>query len=220
MKELEQVLAQNKAWAEKRVQEDDSYFSRLASGQSPRFLWIGCADSRVPANNITALEPGELFVHRNIANSFYQTDMNALSVLHYAVEVLEVQNIIVCGHYGCGGIQSALTDNFDDLPMHWVQPIRTMAEEHQKELSKLNGIERVDKMCEINVMYQVNNIVQSSIVQKRWLKGHYVSVTGLIYNLEDGLLNTVTPVIDQTHFNQEWKACSSPTEHAKSLFKS
>ena len=200
MKNIQALIDQNHSWAEEIKSKNPDFFKNLSKQQTPNYLWIGCSDSRVPPNVVTDLEPGELFVHRNIANSFYQTDMNALSVLYYAVEVLDVDYVFVCGHYGCGGVQAALSDNFDDLPMHWVQPIRTIANRYEDKVTGLSDSEKVNKMCEYNVKYQVRHIAQSSIVQKAWKKNKTLYISGLIHNLADGLLSQLTERIDQDNY--------------------
>lgn len=200
MKNIQALIERNHSWAEEIRETNPEFFEQLSKEQTPNYLWIGCSDSRVPANVVTNLEPGELFVHRNIANSFYQVDMNALSVLYYAVEALDVDYIFVCGHYGCGGVQSALSQNFDDLPMHWVQPIRTIAHRYEDELNELSEDEKVNKVCEYNVKYQVRHIAQSSIVQKAWKNDKTLYICGLIYDLKDGHLEQLTPRIDKDNY--------------------
>lgn len=195
MRDIQNLLEKNHNWADKQVKISPDFFKKLTSQQNPKFLWIGCSDSRVPANVITDLDPGELFVHRNIANCFNQTDMNALSVLHYAIEVLKIEYVIVTGHYGCGGVKAALTDNFDDLPMHWVQPIRNLEKKFKDQLIGLTGDDLINRVCELNVKQQIENLINSSVIQKAWRGGSNIKMVGFIYDLSDGYLKQVTEII-------------------------
>lgn len=170
-------------------QRDPEYFSRLSQQQTPEYLWIGCSDSRVPANQIIDLPPGEVFVHRNIANMVVHTDLNCLSVLHYAVHVLRVQHVIVCGHYGCGGIAAAMDNQQHGLIDNWLRHIQDVIRLHRDELDALDSpTDRVDRLCELNVTEQVRNLCQSSVMRRAWEAGIQVAVHGVIYRLEDGLL--------------------------------
>ncbi|WP_018276502.1 carbonate dehydratase [Teredinibacter turnerae] len=197
MEQLDTLFQNNRAWAEAIKAEDPEFFEKLAKQQSPEYLWIGCADSRVPANEIVGLLPGELFVHRNIANCVVHTDLNCLSVIHYAIEMLKIKHIIVCGHYGCGGVQAALQNQQYGLADHWVRNIRDVYYNNRK---KLDGItddkERVDRLCEINVKQQVANVCHIPVVQNAWASGQSLAVHGWIYSIQDGLLRNITSVVD------------------------
>lgn len=197
MSELGFLFENNTRWAEEIKAEDPEFFKKLASQQSPQFLWIGCSDSRVPANEIVGLLPGELFVHRNIANAVVHTDLNCLSVLYYAVSVLKIKHIIVCGHYGCGGIQAALGDRQMGLADHWLRNIRDIYYNKREQFEdSLSERDRVNLLCELNVAQQVANVTHTSIVQNAWDQGQDLSVHGWIYDIGDGLLKKLTPVID------------------------
>ena len=197
MSELGFLFENNTRWAEEIKAEDPEFFKKLASQQSPQFLWIGCSDSRVPANEIVGLLPGELFVHRNIANAVVHTDLNCLSVLYYAVSVLKIKHIIVCGHYGCGGIQAALGDKQMGLADHWLRNIRDIYYNKREQFEdSLSERDRVNLLCELNVAQQVANVTHTSIVQNAWDQGQDLSVHGWIYDIGDGLLKKLTPVID------------------------
>jgi len=179
----------NRHWAADKLAEDPAFFSRLASQQAPEYLWIGCSDSRVPANEIIGLAPGEVFVHRNVANLVLHSDMNCLSVLQYAVEVLKVKHIIVCGHYGCGGVKTAVESQSRGLISNWLRPIRELAESRAKELTEFGDeAERSNRLCELNVMRQVQNVANTTIVQDAWQHAQELSVHGLCYGVGDGLL--------------------------------
>lgn len=183
------LLDNNRKWAAAKSERDPDFFPRLARQQAPEFLWIGCSDSRVPANEIVDVDPGELFVHRNVANLVVATDMNLLSVLQFAVEVLHVRHIIVCGHYGCGGVQAALRNVELGLIDNWLQPIKEIARAHRQALAALpDERSRVTRLCELNVQQQVGNVAATAVVQKAWAKGRDLGVHGWIYGLEDGRL--------------------------------
>ncbi|MBI1386214.1 MAG: carbonic anhydrase [Rhizobiales bacterium] len=187
------ILAQNAKWALERRTEDPDYFARLQSLQTPEYLWIGCSDSRVPANTITGLEPGEVFVHRNVANVVYAADLNCMSVLQYAVEVLQVRQIIVCGHHGCGGVRAALKGNAPGLVNHWLEPIRDLARLHRTAVEACGTErERIDLLCELNVRMQVHHVVNSPIVERAWEAGRELQVHGLVYSLADGVLRNLS----------------------------
>jgi carbonic anhydrase len=190
MKFLPKLFANNRAWAEKMKREDPKYFQRLSQTQTPEFLWIGCADSRVPANEIVGLGPGELFVHRNIANIVPPFDANVHSVLQYAVEALKVKHIIVCGHYGCGGVLAALRD-WSGLPLeNWLAYVRAVYREHKNELDAAPTEElRWRRLCELNVIAQVQAVRDAEVVKQAWRKDQPVVVHGWIYDLKEGLLN-------------------------------
>ena len=189
MKLLPQLFESNREWAAKMVQEDPAFFQRLSRQQAPEFLWIGCADSRVPANQILGLLPGEIFVHRNVANLVTPADINCLSVVQYAVEVLQVKHIIVCGHYSCGGVRAALGDRSLGLIDNWLAPIRQISRRKQAELAAIQAEdERVSRMCEWNVMAQVVNLGHTQVVMDAWARGQSLSLHGWIYDISDGLL--------------------------------
>jgi carbonic anhydrase len=190
MATLEQLLENNRTWAAERVKRDPTFFSRLAQQQAPEFLWIGCSDSRVPANEIVGLDPGELFVHRNVANVVVHTDLNCLSVLQFAVDVLKVRHVIVCGHYGCGGIRAALENDAHGLIDNWLRHVQDVARAHEVTLNAIPDLNaRVDRLCELNVIDQVQNVARTTIVQDAWRRGHAVQLHGWIYGLKDGLIS-------------------------------
>ncbi|KPV39083.1 hypothetical protein AN478_12295 [Thiohalorhabdus denitrificans] len=188
MGEIRNLLDNNRRWAEGIQEEHPEFFPQLAHQQSPDYLWIGCADSRVPANQIVNLPPGEVFVHRNIANLAPHNDFNYLSVLQYAVEVLKVHHVIVTGHYGCGGIRAALKGGGSGFITGWLEMIRDVADRHREELDGLDEEERVSRLCELNVSHQVANVCRSQVVREAWERGQPLQVHGWIYALNDGLL--------------------------------
>jgi carbonic anhydrase len=184
------LLDNNKKWVESKLSLDPDFFNKLSSGQQPPVLWIGCADSRVPANEIIGADPGEVFVHRNIANMVVHSDMNMLSVLDYAVNVLEVKHVIVCGHYGCGGVQTAMTNKHVGLIDNWIRHIKDVYRFHQEELNNIeNEKERFNRFVELNVVEQVLNVAKTSIVQSAWERGQNLHVHGWVYDIHDGLIN-------------------------------
>lgn len=186
---IEDLLANNRRWAQARVSQDPDFFPRLSRQQNPDFLWIGCADSRVPANEIVGMDPGELFVHRNVANLVLPSDLNCLTVIQYAVEVLNVEHIIVCGHYGCGGVRAAMRDTQLGLIDNWLQPIRLLRERHAEELAALGSdAARSDRLCELNVRAQCRSVAATTIVQNAWHRGQPLSVHAWVYALADGLI--------------------------------
>ena len=185
---LDELLERNREWATATVADDPGFFAALAEGQSPEYLWIGCADSRVPANEIVGLAPGELFVHRNVANVVAHTDLNCLSVRHYAVDVLAVAHVIVCGHYGCGGIQAALEDARHGLVDNWLRHVMDVADQHADEIASLPEVRRLDRLCELNVVEQAANVCETTIVQDAWSRAQELTVHGVVYGLRDGLL--------------------------------
>ena len=186
---LDELLARNSAWATRIKTADPEYFYRLAHQQSPHYLWIGCSDSRVPSTQLLDLAPGEMFVHRNVANLVVNTDLNCLSVIQYAVEVLKVQRIIVCGHYGCGGVQAAYAKSKLGLIDNWLRHLRDVIEKHSARLDEIGDKEeRVRRVCELNVVEQVVNVSQTAVVQEAWGRGQGLVVDGVIYGLDDGLL--------------------------------
>jgi len=197
MKTLAPLFERNRAWAARRVAADPGFFSSLAAQQSPGYLWIGCSDSRVPANEIVDLAPGELFVHRNVANLVVHTDVNCLSVLQYAVDVLKVRHVIVCGHYGCGGVRAALDGSAHGLIENWLRHVQDTARPHRAELAALGDIHaQVDHLCELNVVEQVRNVARTTIVQDAWRRGQAVDLHGWIYSLNDGLLRDLGVTIN------------------------
>lgn len=188
-KEYRQLLLQNKAWVERRHQEDPQFFSRLANQQHPKFLWIGCSDSRVPANQITGTDPGEVFVHRNIANMVVHSDMNMLSVLDYAVNVLMVEHVIVCGHYGCGGVRAAMGQKQFGIIDNWIRHIKDVYRFYEKELDAIKDVQaRENRFIELNVIEQVYHLCKTSIIQNAWQKRQGPYVHGWVYNVADGII--------------------------------
>ena len=201
---LESLLARNIEWSAARHDADPGYFARLAALQAPEFFWIGCSDSRVPANVVAGLDPGEVFVHRNVANVVHSTDMNLLSALEFAVEALKVREIIVCGHYGCGGVKAATEDLPHGLSDHWLEPIRRLARSYAVDLAACEGDEdRRDKLAELNVVEGVRRVSETPILQKAWARGADVRVHGLIYGLKDGRLRNLDCSIGPGHFVEE-----------------
>lgn len=191
-----QLLQNNKNWVRSKLDQDPDYFKRLSLGQSPPILWIGCADSRVPANEIIGANPGEVFVHRNIANMVVHSDMNMLSVLDYAVNVLKVKHIIVCGHYGCGGVQAAMTNKNIGLIDNWIRHIKDVYRFHQDELNAIeNETERFNRFVELNVVEQVLDLAKTSIVQTAWEGGQQVHVHGWVYGIHDGIIKDLDMTI-------------------------
>jgi carbonic anhydrase len=188
LKTLQRFLDRNKLWAERVLEKDPGFFTKLSKQQNPEYLWIGCSDSRVPANQIIDLPPGEVFVHRNIANVVVHTDLNCLSVIHYAVEVLKVKHIIVCGHYGCGGVHAAMESCEHGLIDNWLRHIKDVRRFNAEILNDLAEEQQFDKLCELNVKEQVRNVCSTTIVQKAWRDGAELFVHGWIYNISNGLL--------------------------------
>ena len=189
MKELKALFEKNRHWAEALKAEDPNYFKNLAEAQSPKYLWIGCSDSRVPANQIISLPPGEVFVHRNIANVVVHTDLNCLSVIQFAVDVLRVKHIIVCGHYGCAGIKAAMENEEHGLIDNWLRHIKDVSRFNAAKLDGLSHEKKLDMLCELNVIEQVTNVCNSTIVQNAWKNGMALSVHGWVYGIEDGILS-------------------------------
>ncbi|WP_297337400.1 carbonate dehydratase [Algoriphagus sp.] len=200
MNQYEKLLLQNKSWSEEMSEQDKNFFTRLAHQQKPKFLWIGCSDSRVPANEITGTDPGEIFVHRNIANMVVHTDLNLLSVLQYAVEVLKVEHIIVCGHYGCGGVEAAISHNNLGLINKWLRNIKEVYLTYEQELNQIeNHTEKVNRLVELNIQEQCADLLKTSIVQKAWLERKGPHVHGWVYGLDNGLVKellTIEPDIE------------------------
>jgi carbonic anhydrase len=194
---LDTLFKNNRRWAAQREKTEPGYFSRLAEIQRPEYLWIGCSDSRVPANEIVGLDPGELFVHRNVANVVVHTDLNCLSVIQFAVHNLGVKHIIVCGHYGCGGVRAATESKSYGLMDNWLRHIKDVYRDHARELDRLRGArQRADRLCELNVKAQVANVCATSAVQDAWKKGKSLTIHGWIYDIRDGLLNDLGLVVD------------------------
>ncbi len=192
MQPLQHLFDNNKAWAASIKEKEPDFFRRLSRHQAPKYLWIGCSDSRVPANQIIGLQPGEVFVHRNIANLVVHTDLNCLSVLQYAVEVLKVRHIILCGHYGCGGVQAALENHEHGLIDNWLRHIKDVIRFNPSQFEGLGHKEKLDLLCELNVKEQVTNICNTTIVQNAWKQGRELSVHGWIYSIEDGILRDLS----------------------------
>ncbi|HSX38831.1 MAG TPA: carbonate dehydratase [Chlamydiales bacterium] len=190
MKELKILFENNACWVAKRISQDPGYFKKLAGDQVPNYLWIGCSDSRVPANEIIALEPGELFVHRNVANIFPHTDFNCLSVLEFAINILKIKHVIVCGHYGCGGVNAAMQDHHLGLVDNWLRHIRDVYAKSKEELDRIeNKNDRSRRLVELNVLQQVLNVCHTSIVQEAWTRKQPLYVHGWAYDMESGFLN-------------------------------
>jgi carbonic anhydrase len=202
-----QLLANNKQWVQSKLDKDPEYFKKLARGQKPPVLWIGCADSRVPANEIIGAEPGDVFVHRNIANMVIHSDMNMLSVLDYAVNVLEVKHIIVCGHYGCGGVQTAMTNKHVGLIDNWIRHIKDVYRFHQEELNAIADEKlRFNRFVELNVVEQVLDLAKTSIVQGAWERNQEVHVHGWVYDISDGLIKDLDITIrDNSSLSQVYQ---------------
>jgi carbonic anhydrase len=195
--ELDELFENNRQWSDKIKSSDPDFFTRLSEQQNPEYLWIGCSDSRVPATQIVDKDPGTIFVHRNIANVVVHTDLNCLSVMQYAVDVLKVKHIIVCGHYGCGGVAASLGDADNGLIDNWLLHIRDVYEKHQAAVDSAESEkERINSLCEFNVNEQVRHVAQTSIVKNAWIGGQNLSVNGLIYSLEDGIVKDL--LVSQT----------------------
>jgi len=193
---INHLFDNNKAWAARIRQQDPDFFTTLSLQQSPKYLWIGCSDSRVPANQIVGLNPGELFVHRNIANLVVHTDLNCLSVMQFAVEILKVEHIIVCGHYGCSGVQAAFRGDRLGLSDNWLRHIQDVRQKHEKTLANAEG-EASDRLCELNVIEQVANVCETTIARDAWERGQQLAVHGWIYGLDDGLLRDLQVTRDK-----------------------
>lgn len=202
MKAYEKLLLENKAWAQEKVSDDPDYFNRLAHLQTPDFLWIGCSDSRVPANEITGTQPGEIFVHRNVANMVVHTDLNLLTVLDYAVNHLKVKHVIVCGHYGCGGVKASMTNHNFGIINKWLRNIKDVYRFHREELDNITDEDaRADRLVELNVQEQVMNLAKTSIIQKAWEHEQRPHLHGWVYGLKDGLINPIFEMNAKTHID-------------------
>ena len=189
MRSLAKLFENNRAWSERIRQQDPHFFEELSRQQRPRYLWIGCADSRVPANEIVGLRPGELFVHRNVANVVVHSDLNCLSVMQFAVEVLQIEHIIVCGHYGCSGVSVALQNQRVGLADNWLRHVQDVHSKHEARVASLSSLpQRIDRMCELNVLEQVLNVSQTTVVRDAWDRGQGLTVHGWVYGLKDGLV--------------------------------
>jgi carbonic anhydrase len=192
MKPYKELLEENRRWAAEKIGQDPQYFERLSHLQTPEFLWIGCSDSRVPANEITGTQPGEIFVHRNVANMVVHTDLNLLTVLEYAVNQLKVKHVIVCGHYGCGGVQAAMTNHNFGIINKWLRNIKDVHRLHREEVDVITDEEqRIDRMVELNVQEQVMNLAKTSIIQKAWKQQQQPHLHGWVYGLKDGLIKPI-----------------------------
>jgi carbonic anhydrase len=214
---LEHLFAQNRAWSEAIRARDPEFFLKLSRQQSPEYLWIGCSDSRVPANEIVNLLPGEMFVHRNIANVVVHTDLNCLSVMQFAVDVLKVKHIIVCGHYGCSGVRAALRCDRVGLADNWLRHVQDVSEKHQGCLHAVAGDhERANVLCELNVIEQVSNVCQTTIVRDAWHRGQQLTVHSWIYGLKDGLMrNLGMSVSDAAHYEIQYRAALAAIQSGK-----
>jgi carbonic anhydrase len=195
--DLSSLLEANRRWAEAVKQREPGFFTRLARQQSPRYMWIGCADSRVPANEITGLDPGEVFVHRNVANVVVHSDLNALSTIQFAVEHLKVRHIIVVGHYGCAGVRAAMRGLRVGLADNWLRHVQDVRLRHRKRLEHLSPEQQEDVLCEMNVIEQVGNVALSTVIQDAWARGQPVSIHGWVYGLKDGLLKDLECTMDR-----------------------
>ncbi|MBU3596948.1 carbonate dehydratase [Polynucleobacter bastaniensis] len=196
---LDQLFANNREWAEAMIAKDANFFKRLVSQQAPEYLWIGCSDSRVPANDIVNLLPGELFVHRNVANVVVHTDLNCLSVIQFAIDLLKVKHILVVGHYGCSGVHAALTDKRVGLADNWLRHVKDVHQKHERYLGEvIPSPKRQDRLCELNVIEQVVNVCETTIVQDAWARGQDLTVHGWTYRLETGLVNDLGMSISST----------------------
>jgi carbonic anhydrase len=213
--DLSHLFENNRTWAAKVTAAQPDFFQKLAAQQAPEYLWIGCSDSRVPANEIVGLLPGELFVHRNVANVVVHTDLNCLSVLQYAVDVLRVRHVIVCGHYGCGGVKSALDEAKLGLIDNWLRHVQDVAQQHETELNALSGEARVDRLCELNVAEQVLNTARSTVVQDAWDRNQPLTIHGCVYGLHDGIMRdleaTVANLADVADLARRLPAGTYPT---------
>jgi carbonic anhydrase len=192
---LKTLLDANEHWADAMALGDPDFFRRLENQQTPEYLWIGCSDSRVPANQITGLQPGEVFVHRNVANQVVETDFNVLAVLQYAVDVLKVKHVIVCGHYGCGGVRAALENFRHGLIDNWLSGIRALSRKHKDELTQLPHEQAVDRLCELNVLAQAKHVARSTIIEDAWERGQAISVHSWIYRLDNGKIKPLAAAI-------------------------
>ena len=192
---LDHLFDRNVAWADRKTRDDPHFFRRLAEQQAPRYLWIGCSDSRITANDVLGLDPGEVFVHRNIANVVHTSDMNVLAVLEFAVEYLKVEHVIVCGHYGCGGVRRALDVDRGAWLGDWLQPIAMLVHKHRGVFASLQGSDKINRVCEVNVEMQVRRLAATPIIENAWARGQTLSLHGWIYAIDDGLLRDLGPLL-------------------------
>ena len=221
MSALKHLLDNNEKWAAQMQRADSGFFGRLAAQQTPRYLWIGCSDSRVPANEITGLLPGEIFVHRNVANIVHPADLNALSVLQYAVDVLRVQHVLVVGHYGCGGIQAALEDETHGLIDHWLASVRRIRRRHKNFFDQLpDSKSKSDSLCELNVIDQVVSVSQTTIVRRAWKDCRELSIHGWIYAVQDGRLRDLTVTVSSAEAAEDLHQRAEQKNPAKLLYQS
>jgi carbonic anhydrase len=203
MRSYERLLLENKAWASEKIKDDPEFFNRLLHVQTPEFLWIGCSDSRVPPNEITGTQPGEIFIHRNIANMVVHTDLNLLSVLEYAINVLKVRHVIVCGHYGCGGVKAAMTRHSVGIINKWLRNIKDVYRYHSDEINALQDEEsRLNKLIELNVQEQVMNLAKTSIIQRSWKYEQQPYLHGWVYDLKDGIIKPVCEMKPGDHIDE------------------
>ncbi len=202
---MRRLLLENKAWAQSKVDADPQYFMKMSRDQKPDYLWIGCSDSRVPPSEITNTDPGELFVHRNIANLVIHTDMNFLSVLQYAVRYLKVKHVIVCGHYNCGGVKAALSQQSLGLLNNWVRNIKDNYFFHKAEIDALSGSAQLNRMVELNVIEQVRNLAHTSIIQREWTSGQYPILHGWVYDVTTGLIKELTTTTAESEIDSAYK---------------
>ncbi len=206
MPNIDKLLLENKAWAQEKLEENPDYFKKLAALQTPEYLWIGCSDSRVPANEVTGTDPGEIFVHRNIANMVVHTDINLLSVLTYAVDVLEVKHIIVCGHYGCGGVKAAMGNNYLPLINNWLRNIKDVYKTNRAEIQSIEGEEKqFDRLVELNVLEQVQHLAETNIVQGAWKKREMPLIHGWVYGLNNGIIKPLVTIGPESEMDPLYK---------------
>jgi len=201
--DIQQLLDHNREWAAQMEQDDPGFFGRLAKQQEPDFLWIGCSDSRVPASQITGLMPGEVFVHRNVANVVMQNDPNCMSVVDFAIRKLQVRHVIVCGHYGCAGVHAAMEDTAVGAVDHWISGIRDLWEQHRDDLVDLDTAAAEARLCELNVQQQVRSLCRTTVMKEAWDRGQAIDVHGWIYGVEDGLLRVLSEPITSSSFARE-----------------
>ena len=214
--DLETLLARNRQWASEVSAADPQFFAQLARQQAPRYMWIGCADSRVPANQILGLRPGEIFVHRNVANVVVHSDLNCLSVLQFAVEVLQVRDIIVCGHYGCGGVNAAMRNQKLGLIDNWLRHVQDVGHRYAEELRALGDPQlQLDRLCELNVLEQAVHVAESTIVQDAWARGQAVAIHSLVYGLDDGILRQLGLSLSSDAALRAHKASPPPTSRSR-----
>ncbi|MBX3739774.1 MAG: carbonic anhydrase [Akkermansiaceae bacterium] len=195
MDTLKQLLDNNRNWADSVIKAEPDFFSRLANQQTPEYLWIGCSDSRVPANQITGLAPGEVFVHRNVANVVAETDFNVLAVLQYAVDVLKVKHILIVGHYGCGGVKAALENVRHGIIDNWLAPIRSLRRLYKEELESLSPADALDRLCEYNVLHQAKHVARTTILEDAWARGQEIAIHSWIYRLDTGRISVLSDAI-------------------------